>query len=112
MLLPKQEIIRGKKHLAFIRSLPCCVTGKTGGTQAAHIRYETNGGTALKPGDDWTVPLFWESHNEQHKIGEVAFWERCGGIEKAKKLARLLYKHTGDHEKAIQLIARFINGDI
>lgn len=29
---------------------------------------------ALKPGDQWTVPMCYEHHSEQHAVGEHAFW--------------------------------------
>jgi hypothetical protein len=35
--------------------------------QAAHVRRNTDGGTALKPHDKWCVPLCMKHHSEQHR---------------------------------------------
>ena len=70
-----------KRHLDFIRSLPCCICGGID-TEAAHIRTaslmdgkrETGGGE--KPDDKWAVPLCGAHHREQHSMNEMAFWKR------------------------------------
>ena len=57
---PRQH---ANKHLEWIRTLPCIVTGRRDGIQAAHIRYadpryaKRAVGTGEKPDDKWTVPL-------------------------------------------------------
>lgn len=94
-------IIRDKKHLEFIRKLPCVRCG--GNAIAAHIRKGTNGGTGIKPGDDWTLPLCHTCHSEQHQIGEVAFYK---DLEKARQLARDLYLLSGDIYTAVNLARR------
>lgn len=37
------------------------------------MRSGTDGGTALKPSDLWSVSLCWTHHAEQHQIGERTF---------------------------------------
>jgi len=89
MMLPRipRAVPRGKrkpglrlrpKHLEFIRQLPCVVCGKRNDfgspVQAAHIRCGTDGGTAIKPSDRYTVPLCEQCHAKQHRVGELTFW--------------------------------------
>lgn len=33
---------------------------------ATHVRWNTGGGSSLKPGDWWTIPLCHMHHTEQH----------------------------------------------
>lgn len=97
-----QKIIRDPAHLAFIRDLPCCHCGRHQ-SQAAHVRKGTNGGTGIKPGDDWTLPLCHECHHLQHQIGEVAFFK---DMDAARRLARNLWLLSGDIMAALQAIQR------
>lgn len=102
----KQNRIRSKKHLRFVASLPSCVSGVQGMTQACHIR---NGcySMGLKPSDNLVVPLTYLEHKTQHEMSEVEFWEVFGGIEKAKKLANDLYNVSGNTEAALDILARW-----
>ena len=47
----------------------------------------TDGGTSLKPSDNYTVPLCHKCHQEQHRIGELAFWGSEEMVRKAIKFA-------------------------
>jgi hypothetical protein len=68
---------RNKKHLDWVASLPCAVDGcRAHNIVAAHVRMNTGGGTAMKPGDQWTVPLCWVHHSEQHQDGHRTFNEK------------------------------------
>lgn len=103
----KSPVIRDKKHLRFIASLPCAATGR-GDVQAAHIRKGNGGGMGMKPPDNFCVPLNWEVHNRQHWLGaEEFFWEEYGGIDNAISLANALYDNTGNREKCLDLIKKF-----
>lgn len=95
---------RDPKHLKFIRSLPCCITGLRGMVEAAHIRSGTDGGMGLKPSDCWTVPLTHAQHYKQHQVGERRFWD---DLDRARQLARDLYAVTGDMDAALKLIVEF-----
>lgn len=101
----KELKIRSKPHRKFIASLPCCVCGLEGSTQAAHIRYENGGGMGLKPCDSYCLPLCVDCHAEQTYHGETKFWG------KARVTARVLAKHlhavSGDEAEAIVLIRKF-----
>lgn len=108
MLIPKNTYIRDEKHRKFISSLPCLITGLRD-VQAAHIRKENGGGMALKPSDEYCLPLSVEQHRLQGEIGETDFWRPYLGHKRASKLARDLYAVTGDREKAMKLIMEWRN---
>jgi len=61
---------RSKARLAFIRSLPCCVSGRTVGVEAAHVGHR---GMGQKASDFDIIPLNELYHREQHRIGLKAF---------------------------------------
>lgn len=83
MLRQKRPVTRDPKHLAFIRTLPCCICGNNIQTEAAHIRMGSTRYNKAPCGmqerdDDWTVPLCHLHHAEQHTMGEEKFWEMVG----------------------------------
>lgn len=108
MLIPKANYVRDKKHRIFIASLPCLITGRDD-VQAAHIRKGNGGGVGLKPSDEFCVPLSVDQHRLQGEIGEVGFWQPYLGYKRASKLAKSLYKATGDRGKSLELIAEWKN---
>jgi hypothetical protein len=91
------------KHLAWIRTLRCCICGKAG-PDAAHIRAadpvygKPETGMGEKPSDKFTVPLCRAHHAEQHSINEMQFW-KAKGINPVG-LALALHHATGDDEIA------------
>ncbi len=90
MLLPKRRPVRSAAHLVWVRGQPCAVIGcppRGGECDPAHVRRGTNGGTGMKPGDDWVLPLCHDHHLEQHRIGEPAF-ERRHGRDMRREAAR------------------------
>lgn len=100
--------MRDKKFLAFVRSLPCCVTLRMDTVQAAHLRlgvpYNEKGGMGMKSHDKWCVPLSAEEHHLQHQIGEKSYWV---DMKHPMALAENLYALSGNREKAIQEILRW-----
>lgn len=108
MLIPKQHFIRDNNHLRFVASLPCCVTGAMGGTQSCHIRTGNGAGLGIKSGDDCVVPMHFNAHATQHSTSEKDYWR--DRLDEAKQLARDLYAHTGNEQKALELIAEFRSG--
>jgi len=98
----KRPRIENERHLAWIRTLPCLITGRTP-VEAAHIRYadpaygKRDVGTAEKPDDRWTVPLAPVVHREQHSGSEREFWKRHG-IDPCR-VALALYAVSGDDEQ-------------
>lgn len=79
----KRPRIERPDHLAWIRTLPCLITGMRP-VDAAHIRYPELGlgklptGLGEKPSDMWTVPLHRAVHTDQHACGERAWWHDRG----------------------------------
>ena len=95
LMISKTDFKRDKKHLAFIRQLPCSVCATNYAIDAAHIRFANPCGTGLKPSDEHTVPLCRNHHSEQHlwPTGEEAWWE----VETLK----IFPKHFGVFQKKI-----------
>lgn len=106
----KQKVIRDKRHLEFIRTLPCVKTGVIG-VEAAHLRAGLpkwkKGGMGYKPCDSCVLPLSHEAHAMQHRIGEESFWGGYMGLKEAYELSQLLWLYTGQSDKAIEAIERF-----
>ena len=70
------EPIRCRAHLAWIRSLGCCVHGcKRTPIHAHHVRSAATAGTGIKPPDSGTVNLCFEHHAEGHQTGWLT-WQR------------------------------------
>jgi hypothetical protein len=62
------------RHIAIIRSLPCCIPGcRHTRIELHHIRTAANSGIGMKPSDDWLVPLCFEHHQEGHRRGWRTF---------------------------------------
>jgi hypothetical protein len=68
------DLRRRVRHLFFVRLLSCVACGKAAPSEAAHVRAGTDGGTGLKPGDRYAIPLCTACHAKQHRIGELTFW--------------------------------------
>jgi len=104
---PVKARAKDDDHLAFIRTLPCVITG-TSPVEAAHIRYASPPwgkpitGIAQKPDDRWAVPLSAKKHQQQHSGSEVKFWQDHG-IDPLVTAARL-WEVSGDHAAALRII--------
>ena len=104
---------RNPKHLAWIRTLPCLVSGTYRRIEAAHVRYgspvhgKPATGMGTKPDDRWTVPLAAEIHREgpeaQHAANEREWWE-ARGIDPLDVALRL-HAVTGDTAAGEAIIA-------
>ena len=99
------ERIRDRKHLDWIRSLPCCVTGGPPPSDPAHISAGNGKGVACKVGDDNCVPLSWTEHRLQHSKGERSYWGQ--DLDRAKQLGKDLYEVSGDYLRALILLSKF-----
>lgn len=103
----KRIKVESRDHLAFIRSLPCVVTGLTEGVQAAHIndpdlRYGKLGrGKGTKDDDCWTLPLQRTAHEIQHRMGERAYWQHHRIDPCRTALALWRCSLIGDYETAL-----------
>lgn len=83
--------------LAFLRTKPCCICGRVGETEAAHIRI---GFRAMqkKPDDRYALPLCAYHHRNQHRVNESAFWDQHGD-DPFDIAARLYAEFGGDGGK-------------
>lgn len=96
-----------KEHLAWLRTLPCVITGERP-VDPAHIRYadpvygKRESGKGEKPDDRWCVPLARRKHDEQHGMNEKLFWAKHG--LDPLRIALALYAHTGDDEQAFVIL--------
>ena len=107
----KQKRAHAEEHLAWIRTLPCLVTGKHP-VHAAHIRYpdmrfgKRGVGLGEKPDDKWVVPLHPSMHTDgpdaQHKSNEQEWWAERGIDPVTVALA--LWGCSGDDETAEQIL--------
>ncbi len=75
MGVKEPTVIRSAGHLQWVRGHECAAQNVhcSGNIEAAHTRSGTDGGTSMKPGDNWAIPLCHEHHRFQHQIGEAKF---------------------------------------
>lgn len=102
---------RDEKHLAFVRSRPCCVCGSRRNVEAAHIRMACPArgkpptGMQEKPSDAWVTPLCNYHHQTgilaQHNIGEQEFWFEIHG-RNPFDIAERLWIESGGAERALK----------
>lgn len=70
-------------YLAFIHTLPCCVTGRTG-VQAAHLSFADpwyghyGRARGTKAPDLFALPLSPEEHSKSHSMNEERYWLEIG----------------------------------
>lgn len=107
-LRQRQPRVENKKHLAFIRTLPCIVCFRHGPSDPAHIRAASAAhdkrwtGKGEKPSDCWTLPLCRGDHDDQHHGKELDFWDRHG-IDPFETAAAL-FAVSGDYDAAMKII--------
>jgi hypothetical protein len=70
--------IRCPSHITWVRGHFCTINDPECSVrmEAAHVRIGTDGGTGMKPGDNWVIPLCGHHHAEQHQMGEATFERR------------------------------------
>jgi len=84
-------------YLAYIRTLPCLVCGKSP-SDAAHLRSAARRygkrltGMGEKPDDKWTLPLCRKDHTAQHRENELAWWAGQGIVDPFA-VAKALYEN-------------------
>lgn len=104
----KQEKLAG--HLAYIRKLPCIITG-TRPVEAAHIRFadarygKRSTGMQEKPDDKYVLPLSPEKHREQHSVNERDWWLHQG-IDPVP-IALALWSVSGDVEAGERIVTHW-----
>ena len=98
----KQPRIRDKKHLMFLRELPCAFCKAPPPSEASHIRLFSNSGVGIKPADNRALCACHACHAESHRIGERKFYGENIGAD--IKLAERLYERTGQTDQCIWLM--------
>lgn len=103
MNLNEPSQIRSPGHLKYVRGFECSVGWASceGPIEAAHVRTGTDGGTAVKPGDNWTIPLCSRHHAIQHQIGESRF-ENDYAID-MKAIAKALWDKSPHRQKLLRV---------
>jgi hypothetical protein len=109
---PRRPRIEDEKHLRWIRTLPCLISGQYG-VEAAHVRYhdprfaKRHVGIGEKPDDRWTVPLHHLYHrtgpDAQHNSNEREWWKRRN-IDPVV-VAAALYVWSGDDHAAMLILS-------
>lgn len=104
----RQPRTTNEAHCAWIRTLPCLITGRRDRIECAHIRYadsrfaKRETGKGERPDDRWTVPLCRDMHRHQHEFDERSWW-KFAQID-ATQVALALWNVSGDSEAAEQII--------
>ena len=63
-------------HRAWVRRHRCSIPGCCNiPIECAHVRQGTDGGTGMRPSDQWCISLCHAHHLEQHELGELRFEE-------------------------------------
>lgn len=107
--LQKQPRVESGKHLAWIRTLPCLITGRTP-VEACHIRYaddrygKRETGKGERPSDAWCIPMVPELHRAQHEVSEIAFWDKHN-IDPCRVAISLFFASGNDQVAAVILRA-------
>jgi len=83
--------------LKFLKQKPCCICGKVGETEAAHIRIGLFAGQ-MKPHDKYATPLCIWHHRRQHTMNEENFWEEVG-FDPFDVAEKLYAEYDGDGGK-------------
>jgi len=68
------------------------------------VRTGTDGGTGIKPGDRYAVPLCALCHAKQHRVGELTFWSALR-IDPINVAARL-WVASGDEKAGARTVFR------
>jgi len=79
-LIPKEQRIRCKTHLTFVRTLPCLICGRQP-AHAHHVKYAQQGALGLKVSDEFTVPLCALHHDSLHQAGNERSWWASQAID-------------------------------
>lgn len=95
--------VRDKAHIAFLRQLPCCITGRTDGVQAHHLLRTSEKAMGRRSGDDKVIPLDHYMHMCLHASGDETKFLGSHGID-GPALANALYAATGDHEQGLRVL--------
>lgn len=92
--IPKPIKVINSRHLRFIGTLPCLVTGEISDSIIPHhlLRGTGQKGMGTKSGDDKAIPVHSQIHDMIHrsKLGETAFLAEYG-IKDPVEVAQTIY---------------------
>jgi hypothetical protein len=93
-------------HLANIRQLPSCISGKTP-CDPHHLRCAGGRGVSLKAEDRWAIPITREEHMAVHRFGSKRefLWFRAEHGINCLELARALWLNRGDLDAMRRVVA-------
>lgn len=106
----KRPRIEDGKYLAWIRGLPCVVTGRRDGIEAAHVRYgdpifgKRETGKGERPDDRWALPLHCDQHRDQHAHGDERGWWKNIIRMDPLQVCLALYHISGDDQAALGIL--------
>ena len=94
-----------KAHLALIRQLPSCISGRRP-CDPHHLKIKDERGTGMRARDRWAVPLSRDEHDHLEAQGsrQEPAWFKSHGIENPYELANALWRATGDLETMTRIV--------
>jgi len=94
-----------EEHLALVRKLPCCITGRVPAGEAHHLKATGERGMGLRSTDRWAIPMAHDPHMEVERAGSrnELTWFKARGID-AIDLATSLWLATGDLPKMTKIV--------
>jgi hypothetical protein len=98
-----------EEHLALIRQLPSCVSGRAGPCDPHHLKSGPAGqerAVGRRATDRWAVPLKRDEHDELERISSrrEEAWFRERGVDDVIELAAALWTNTGDLERMLRVM--------
>jgi hypothetical protein len=94
---------RSKVYLAWVRSLPCCITGTPFGVVVHHLLRGSDKCGGRTASDWWAIPLCGQMHAELHADGNETRFLEPWGID-GPALARALYEAYPDREQGCRVL--------
>ncbi len=104
---PDRSEVMSPTHLARVRKLPSCVSGRTP-CEAHHLQVSAARGVGMKATDRWAVPLTHDEHMELHTFGSKREreWFAANHVPDPYSLARGLWAASGDETEMLRAIAK------
>jgi hypothetical protein len=113
---PRKRPAKRAGYIAWLHTLPCCVTGQAG-VQAAHLSYASpwhghyGRAKGTKAPDRFALPLCDAEHRRQHAMNEEAYWQGVGINPHELALTVFgLFNDYDEHEATKRASARIFAG--
>lgn len=113
---PKKRPAKQKGYIAWLHTLPSCVSGVMG-VEAAHTSFSSpwyghyGRGRGTKAPDIFALPLTMMEHQESHKGNEAEWWNKQG-VNPHELCLTLwaIYSMYDEHEATQRATARILQG--